>query len=74
VEEKVLELRALQRCPAAEQGSADATAMDVSPGALRVVAQQGTKKGSNNIREQHNAMLRSLLCIKIADLRDVQNL
>ena len=33
----MLELRALQRRPAAEQGSVDATAMDISPGALRVV-------------------------------------
>lgn len=68
IEETVLELRALQRRPAAEWGSAadesSATALNAQNGALRVVAQQGAKRGSNTVREEHNAMLRSLLCIK----------
>ena len=75
VEEKVLELRALQRRQAAEQGGAEessVTAMDVRPGQLRVVAQQGGRKGAT-IREEHNAMLRALLCIRVADLHDVQD-
>ena len=76
MEEKVLELRALQRRPASEQATekaASATAMDVQPGALRVVHQQGQRRGASTIREEHNAMLRSLLCIKVADLPEMQN-
>ena len=76
VEERVLEVRALQRRAGAEPGAAEEpriTAMDVRPGQLRVVAQQGARRGAT-IREEHNAMLRSLLCIRVADLHDVQDI
>lgn len=76
VEERVLEVRALQRRAGAEQGAAEEhgiTAMDVRPGQLRVVAQQGARRGAT-IREEHNAMLRALLCIRVADLHDVQDI
>ena len=36
----------------------------------QIVAQQGGKRGASTVREEHNAMMRSLLAIKVADLRE----
>ena len=38
--------------------------------ALQVAAQQGGKRGASSVREEHNAMMRSLLAIRVADLRE----